>query len=282
MAGRIVGVALVSSMCVLSTSASAQEIENIGQTGQIVFGVERVTGVFVDELTVVNEVEEIVRDTNGDPVFDPITGEIVTRMVRRDETSSNTTVALFGVSGSGPFSLNTSPASAPRLALDFFPVKGFSIGGSFVYLTRSGEFETEGSTTRPLEVTTSTLILYPRLGYAAAFNETVGLWPRAGIAYERDTLTIEQEQMLVGPDPVTIKEERSMSFTNLVLELLLFVSPMKHFALVGGPYAEIGLAGTYTEEITVQGPPGLEVPPDVDQDANMMSFGIWAGVVGYY
>jgi hypothetical protein len=247
----------------LSARASAQEIENIGRGGQVVFGVERITGVFVDELIVENETVEVT--------FDPVTGAPIERRTFDEVTASSTTIGLFGMNSEGPLGpFNpTSLASVPRLALDFLPVPGLSIGGSFVYLTRSGELKREGSTSTRPDVRRSTLVVSPRVGYAYAINETVGLWPRAGIAYHRDWITIEDQDPTLG----TVEETASMSFTNLVLEGLLFVSPMEHFAIIGGPYGEIGLDGSTDFE---------EATETTSQDAKMTSFGIWAGVVGYY
>jgi hypothetical protein len=248
----------------VSRLASAQEIENIGRAGQVVFGVERVTGVFVDKLTVQNEVTQVT--------IDPITGQPVTSTTVREETASSTTIGLFGLNSEGPLGAftPTSLASMPRLALDVLPVRGFSLGGSFAFLTRSGDVE--GTTSVPSDVTHGTLVFYPRVGYAVAFNETVGFWPRAGIAYERDWVTLKV------PDPSggTVEATVSMSFTNVVVEGVFFVSPMEHFAIVGGPYGEIAVAGSLDSD--------TNDPTSTDQseDAKMTSFGLWVGVVGYY
>jgi len=245
--------------------ASAQEIENIGRAGQLVFGVERVTGVFVDTLTLQNEVTDVG--------IDPITGQPVMTTTVREASLSSTTVGLFGLNSDGPLgATRSSLASVPRLALDFLPVRGFSLGGSFVFLTRSGETDLEGSTTVQPDVTHGMLVFYPRVGYAIAFNETVGFWPRAGVAYERDWVTTKAPDPTVG----TVEETRSASFTNIVLEGVFFVSPMEHFALVGGPYGEIGVAGSSDME--------TNDPNATDESigAKMTSFGLWVGVVGYY
>jgi len=266
MGARSVGLAGGVGLCAFSALASAQEIENIGRAQQLVFGVERVTGLFVDKLTVQKEVTDFT--------VDPVTGQPIETTHVEEVSASSTTIGLFGMNAEGPLGLftPTSLASVPRLALDFLPVRGFSVGGSFLFLTRSGEQTSEGSTAQQPDITRGMLVLYPRLGYAVAFNETVGFWPRAGISYERDWVTIKAQDPTAG----SVEETVSFSFTNLVVEGVFFVSPMEHFALVGGPYGEIGLTGSTDVETNEPG------AADRSQDAKMTSFGLWAGVVGYY
>jgi len=235
----------------LAGNAIAQPIENIGNAGQIVFGAERVTGVFHDELTIQDE------------QTDPTTGATITV----ESKTKSTTIGVFGLSSTPLLFLN-SAASMPRLALDFFPTDGISVGGSFVFLTRSGVTEQENDPTDDDQPTISTLLVNPRVGYAYAFDETFGIWPRLGFIYERNWAS---------QDSGTAEVTTSLQLMSISLDVPFFISPMKHFAILIGPYLEFGVAGnTHTE----RDPAGPTTTPD--NDAKVISFGLWSGVAGYF
>lgn len=253
------GAAALGLVVGLTAKSARAQIENIGQAGQIVFGAERLTGVYHDEMTV-------TREATSQSV-DPTTGQVITTTRTVDDEVATTSFGIFGSNVETPVGLiPTSDAGLPRLALDYLPIDGLSIGGSFMYLTRSGK-ETVGGVENPDSASVHSLILYPRVGYAYPFNETIGIWPRAGVIYEQDV------QTRTSP---TVERTTTVHFINLALEAMLYISPMKHFAILVGPYGEIGLGGGTKSESDAPG------STTTKRDAKMNSFGGTVGVVGYY
>ena len=86
------------------------------------------------------------------------------------------------------------------------------------------------------------------------FDQTFGLWPRAGFAWMH--YSIDQGDYEAGGD-----------LYELTVEAPLVISPMKHFAILIGPYADIGLGGRETEE---------------GYDLWYNSFGLSSSIVGYF
>lgn len=187
-------------------------VDNLGEEGQLTFGVDRIMGLAFDRAT-------LSPDTGG------------------DITVKNTSFALFGNPGAGD---PTGPTMMiPRLSLDFFVVEGISVGGSLMYFTRSGETETDaGSTDNP---STSTFGIAPRVGYAMAFDETFSFWPRAGITYF-SSKTETTPTGGGGTDTITV------SGMDLTIEAMVGISPIENIAFLVGPYLDLGLSGTVKDE----------------------------------
>ena len=237
--------------------AFGQPLENIGNAGQIVFGAERLTGVYHDEVTVKQEVPA-----------DPTTGRPGVTM---ESTSKSTTIGVFGQNALTPSLFLNSASSVPRLALDYFVTDGLSVGGSFVFLTRSGVSEIENDPTQQDQPTLSTLVVNPRVGYAYAFDETFGIWPRLGFIYERDWSKSESN------GTQSVSRKTSVQYMTIGLDVPFFISPMKHFAILIGPYFDLGVAGNRHTETDAAG--AVSTP---DSDAKYISYGASTGVVGYF
>jgi hypothetical protein len=77
--------------------------DNLGNQGQIVVAVERITGLFFDQLW---------------QTWEFSTSEFHT------ESTKTTAIAVFGVNA-------LTPSSMPRLAVDYFVADGVNIDGSF-------------------------------------------------------------------------------------------------------------------------------------------------------
>jgi hypothetical protein len=209
--------------------ARSSNLDNLGEEMQFVFGVDRVMGFSWDRLNIEPE--------GG--------GETITK---------TTNVSLFG-SASG------ATTNVPRLGLDFFVTEGVSVGGSFIYLSRSSELETDADTT---DLGTETAwAIHPRVGYAFALDETFSVWPRLGITY----FSFSSE------DPEN-DSTTTVSGLDLTGEIMFGISPMSHFAILIGPYLDLGLSGT------------AEVEPasgsSTESDARLTSFGLAVSIVGYY
>ncbi len=212
--------------------ARSSGVDNIGEEMQFVFGVDRVMGVSWDSYKV---------EPDGG-------GEI---------TNSATTIALFG-SGGGAAGPTTN---IPRLALDFFPVESFSIGGSLIFISQSTEVEDDTSSADTGSSTT--FAIAPRVGYAYAIDETFSIWPRLGITY----WTSSSDNGEVNDD------ESSANGLAGTLEVMFGISPMSNFAILLGPYVDLGLSGS-EEQTTSTG--------TAESDSKLTSFGLAVSVVGYY
>jgi hypothetical protein len=170
-----------------------------------------------------------------------------------ESTTKSTNVALFG-----------SPASSltniPRLALDFFVVESFSVGGSLMYLSRSSEVETDDETT---DLGTDTLwMIHPRVGFAYAIDETFSIWPRLGITYVSSTSESDNG------------DKTTTSGLELTGDVMFGISPFSHFAILVGPFLDLGLSGKTKFE--------PNAGDSQEADTTLTSFGLAVSIVGYY
>ncbi len=212
-------------------------LDNIGEEMQFVFGVDRVMGVAFDRKTI----------TPPSP--------------QKETTYKSTTIALFGMQAA-------ESGMLPRLGLDYFVVESVSVGGSLLYIHQSTSAESDGNSQDG--DTTSTFGISPRVGYAMQFDETFSFWPRAGITYvSRSTET--------PADPANPGSGSTDKFSglDLTIEGMFGISPFSHFAILVGPYLDLGLSGTHSVE-----PDTGTAPPD--EDAKITSYGLTTSIVGYY
>jgi hypothetical protein len=224
---------------------AASGTDNIGgREMQFVFGVDRVMGVFANSL-------KAEPDGGG------------------SSTTTSTDIALFGNVA--------SLSSMPRLALDFFPIEGLSLGGSLVYWRSSGETELEsaaGASVTSDSPTVSLFLIHPRVGWSFVIDETFAVWPRAGIIY--GNRSIESTET----DPTTgASQDTTISFSTLALSLdvPVVISPIENFAILIGPFVDFGVSGSTSVETD---PAPAADPPDTD--TKLTTFGLSVGIAGYY
>ncbi len=215
-------------------------IDNLGEEMQFVFGVDGVMGV------------DFIRDKT----------EVTAGGTTVETTNKATAVNLFGGGAAG----------LPRLALDYFVTEGISVGGSFIFMSRSGESESSGggqSTTRDGE-SVQTLAIHPRVGYAMPFDETFSIWPRVGLFYLSESTTPAEPVGggTAGPDTTDTS-------TNITLEAMVGISPFSHFAILVGPYVYLGVGGK-REQPSATGS-GVD-----EADRTLTSYGLTTSIVGYY
>ena len=220
--------------------------DNIGGTdAQFVFGVERVTGVFWNSFKLETDTTTI--------------------------TSTGTDIALFGNG------VESSPHSLPRLGLDYFVIEGFSLGGSLVYWRSSGETESEtpaGSATTD-NPTTSQFLIHPRVGYSFVIDETFAVWPRAGITYSNLSTEDTDTNPATGAE---VTQTTSISNLALSLDVPVVISPIENFAILIGPFVDLGVSGTFSIE-NDPAPAGGDPP---EQDSKLTTIGLSMGIAGYY
>jgi hypothetical protein len=234
---------------------SSSSDDNIGLEQQIVFGVERTMGLFFIK-------DKIEQSAAG-----------VTQTVSTDTT----TIALFG-------NLGAVPVTIPRLALDYFVVDGFSVGASFIYWRTSGTstLEAGGASSEADSPTLSTVVIHPRLGYSFIFDETLALWLRGGITWSSFNVTTQVEGTSATGGRVTQDEENNASAFDLSFDVPLVISPIENFAILIGPFVDIGLSGT-VESVTVNDPGDPSAGTTTQEaDHTLTAFGLSVGISAYY
>ncbi len=227
-----------------------KKVENIGQTGQFIFGVERITGLFFDTQTI--SYDDAAANKEYEHKF------------------KATTFGLLGVDSG-------SPAQLPRFALDYVVAQGFTVGAFFVISTRTLSISGDGGKQPPTPPTANsdghTLLGGARVGYAYPFDSTFAIWPRAGLSYASSTSEVTGVNPSTGATTGTY--EYRVGFGNVNLELLAALSPIKHIVLLAGPYLDLGLGGSYSIFDTT----GTEIDK---RGANLTSFGLLVHAAGYY
>lgn len=224
----------LGTSALLANPAAAQEVDNIGNAGQFVIGAERITGVFFDK---------VKTEPEGGGEY----------------TDSTTSIAVLGNAGAD------SPSSAARLGFDYLVTDGLSVGGSFVIFSQSSEREPEeGDSTDGPSLTS--IYLNPRVGYAYAIDDTFAIWPRAGIAFT----SFSGNEAEVGGEEGA---ELSGNSFQLTLEGNVVISPFEHFAIIGGPFLDLGLSGSAESEQNGR---------TAEADQKYTSFGLALGIAGYF
>jgi len=172
-----------------------------------------------------------------------------------DVSESDTSFSLFTkqVSASG--------LEAPRLAFDYFVIDGLSVGGAVGYAsvatnTSSGSSNTDGPTVHGW-------LLTPRVGYAYMFNDTIGLWPRAGITYT--TLSLDES---------AANTSVSSHFVALSVEAPLVITPAPHAAILIAPTLDWGFTGSENATVMAAGSGSI--------DETALSLGLHAGLAIWF
>lgn len=128
------------------------------------------------------------------------------------EGAYDATVFSFGAS------TRHSVYSTTRLGVDGVIVDHLTLGGNLGLWASGGDADGFG------------LLIYPRVGYVIAFDDTWGFWPRGGITFT----TFDND---FGDDDEVA----------LTLEATFFAAAVEHFGFNFGPAFDIGLAGDGAE-----------------------------------
>jgi hypothetical protein len=186
--------------------------------------------------------------------------------VEVEQTTSYTNVNLL-MNATGTMATNYS---VPRLAFDYLPIDGLTVGASLGFFTLSGESELEAAgMTQTQELGSSNgFLIVPRVGYAYLFTPMIGVWPRAG-------LTIVGAS---GESANNLVETSSNRFA-VTIEVPLVIAPVPHAGFTLAPTFDIGVAGS--DEVTVRDPnTGAQTTTEVDVTGN--DFGLQAGLFLYF
>jgi len=222
-------------LLVASALVSSQALAEPGEKGQLAIGAERLMG-----FTHTSQTEE---DEFG------------------KETTSINNLTLLG----SPMAGFTTAYSFPRIAFDYFPTDGFSLGGSISYSRVGFNYETEPTTGEGSDdsSTLSTFTVSPRVGYAHMFSDSVGIWPRGGITYV--TTSTEYDD-----------SNSNQSVLALSVEAPFLFTPVDNVAITLGPTIDYGLS-TSGESTDSEG----ETTED-DDDSPPHEFGAQAGITVFF
>jgi hypothetical protein len=189
---HLVVFALCSALWLAADPAHASA-EELGSRGNLVFSAERLFGVYFDH--------ESVELVNGG-----------------HEKHDWTTIAI----GWAP---PNSALTLPRLGIDYFLTKNFTLGGSIGFF----------SSTLNDNTTTGFLLAF-RAGYALRLGHVVSLWPRAGFTYNN----------------YSAESRSSNSYTfALTVDVPFCFALTEGFALTLGPVLDLGfLAERYDRDAT--------------------------------
>jgi hypothetical protein len=164
--------------------------------------------------------------------------------------------SLLGMEADGPWNL-------PRIGIDGFVVDGLSIGGT-VFVSHRAVSTDSSVAAGGLVITgggngsVTDFLIAPRVGYAAMFTDSVGMWPRAGVSYFHESIS---------PDN---GNDASLHFVSFELEAPFIFALTNGFALTAGPTLGIAIDGSYGQDNS---------PVDVTE--KYTSFGLGAGFMGW-
>jgi hypothetical protein len=251
---------LSATACLFSATGASAQQQGFADDGRIVLGAERLTGLYFERMN--------LSQTEGD--------------VETEIDANTTTFAILGNSMglAGGDTTAGGTSMSPRLGVDFFIASGFSVGGAITYVHAAGT--TQGTVTidgdeeegdEEDQATVNGLVFAPRVGFAIPLNPTIAIWPRAGITYSRYWSSEEVDTIDEMGNDVTVDQTATLSYTDLTIEGMLAVTPTPNFAIVFGPFLDLGLGGSLKSETD----PDVGANPE-DIDFNYTAFGITGGI----
>ncbi len=115
--------------------------------------------------------------------------------------------------------------SQPRVAGDYFVIDNLSVGAALGYSHVS--FSRPANANTNIETSGDSWTFAPRAGYAIAFTDMIGIWPRAGFTYRSFSVGNDGGHVLA-----------------LTLEAPFTFSLIPHVVFTAGPTLDIGLGGS--------------------------------------
>jgi hypothetical protein len=184
-----------ATLALLVSSTSIAGAQTFGEKGQLAISAERLFGYVHDSSTTT---------VNG-----------------QDTTTKADSFSLLSTS----IAPNGALAySQPRVAGDYFIIDHLSVGAALGYSHTSISLPPTGNQ----DTTTSwgSWTFAPRAGYSFAFNDMIGIWPRAGFTYR--TLSNGNQ----GAHVLALTIEAPVTFTLI-----------PHVVFTAGPTIDLGLSG---------------------------------------
>ena len=131
------------------------------------------------------------------------------------EPNDRTALGL-GIPAGGAF-----PYTSPRLGVDFFVIDQLSVGFQLGFFS---EDDDDGGDAF------NGFMFHGRVGYAAAFGESFGIWPRGGITFS------------------DVEDNDEIALTG---EAMFYFDPVDNFGFLFGPTLDLGLAGDGDESVVI-------------------------------
>jgi len=238
-----------AALAALTWSGHAFAAGNSFSAGTFAIGGERLSGFYHSSIT-----------ATQDTPFGQIKISDTT-----DHFTLLTNVAGGTTGGTGTTNISSSYADIPRLGLDFFVIDGLSLGGTLgIDHTALGSPTASGPgvnvTPQNAGGSITTWLFSPRVGYVFMFNDSIGIWPRGGLAYYHTSVSPDQGY------------GSSLHFFSLDLEAPFIFALTNGFAITAGPLFEISLDGsTSSDNPNVSASTGL----------SYTTFGISVGLLGW-
>jgi len=120
---------------------------------------------------------------------------------------------------------------SPRVAGDYFVIDHLSIGGALGYAHVSVTSQPPGLGNNETTQSGHVFTFAPRVGYAIAFNDMIGIWPRAGFTYRSYSV-----------------ENLSAHNLALTLEAPFTFNVFPHVVFWGGPTLDLGFTGSASRD----------------------------------
>jgi len=219
---------------------------DFGNEGSVQLGVDRVMGVFLER-------QSTKTSSMG---------------VESELTTKSTTAGVLALDGE-------TVAGLPRLTLDYFLAPQISVGGAFIYTTSSASavFSSENnpSDTESELGSRSIFALHPRAGYNVPFNDTWGVWPRAGLLFANQSAT---QTVSVDANGDEVQTTRSAATLALTLDGMFYATPVEHLIIMAGPFLDLGFWGSGSVE--------TDGSPNQDFDAGLTAFGLSFALGAYF
>ena len=162
------------------------------------------------------------------------------------------------------FSLAFASGGA-RLGMHYFIFDKLSLGGTvgLETVSASNTYQDNPGTWSTDVPTESHIVLAPRVGYALMFTDSIGLWFRGGIGYER----IKRRQSEEGNN--YSRDSLAMVFADI-----FFVwSPLPHWGLLIGPTGDRSFVGRHFAH---------DQDGNWSNDCRLYRLGVTTGIIGYF
>ena len=233
-------------------TASAQEVNGLGEKSQLIVTVDRLMPLF-------SYSSQSITDTQG--------GGAV-----KSSDSGTSAAFLFGREPSLGI-----VHTIPRVAIDFTVVKHLTLGGSIaVAFDLGGTHEDDfgNNTTRKYDTSKTTIIgLAPRVGYVFPIASTFAFWPRAGFAF----YSLSTKTSTFNNNNIETTSTSKDSILSLDLDPQFAWAPVQHFFFHFGPLVNIPLSGSRS----VENATGANANTN-KSDLSVFHIGLSAGLGGWF
>jgi hypothetical protein len=179
-----------------------------------------------------------------------------------DVSQNNTNFTLL-------YSAASTVHMTPRVAIDFAPIDGLTVGGAigFGVGNLGGERTRNNATTTTDGPTSTWVVLSPRAGYVLGLSSLAKLWLRGGFTYFWQNTDF----------PGTPDTSSRLTGLSLDLEPTLLLAAFDHLGFTASVLVNLPLTGSITSEISAGG-----ATTSTSVDHTIRNVGLVAGMVGSF